>query len=91
MANVGVQSWFNGKNIFITGASGFLGVALLEKILRTLPNHGDIYLMLREKKGKAIQERIDEIKKNSVFEKLYETRSADQVYFTYICLNSIYN
>lgn len=75
----GLQNWFNDKNIFITGASGFLGVALLEKILRTIPNHGDIYLMLREKKGKAIDERIDDIKKNSVFEKLYETGKADEV------------
>lgn len=75
----GIKDWYKGKNIFITGASGFLGVIFLEKLLRTVPDHGDIYLLLREKKGKKAQERIEEIKKNSVFEKLFETISPDEV------------
>lgn len=30
--------YYANKNIFITGGTGFLGIALIEKILRTTPN-----------------------------------------------------
>lgn len=79
MSNTNVSEWYTGKNIFITGSTGFLGVCLLEKILRSIPNTGEIYLLLRPKSGKDIQERLEEIKKNSVFEKLRETKSMDEV------------
>lgn len=79
MASTSVRDWYKGKNVFVTGASGFLGIALLEKLLRTIPELGDVYLLLRPKKGKEIHERLDEIKKNLIFEKLYETRSQDEV------------
>lgn len=75
-----VRDWYRGKNVFITGASGFLGVCLLEKLVRTIPDIGTIYILLRPKKGKKIEERLEEIKKNSVFEKLYETKSAEEIF-----------
>lgn len=79
MASTTVQEWYARKNIFITGASGFLGICLLEKMLRTIPELGDVYLLLRPKKDKGVQDRLEEIKKNLVFEKLYESRSVDKV------------
>lgn len=79
MASTTVRDWYKGKNIFISGASGFLGVSLLEKLIRTVPDIGTIYILLRPKRGKKIEERLEEIKKNSVFEKLYETKSAEEV------------
>lgn len=30
--------FYKNKNIFITGGTGFLGIALIEKLLRTTPN-----------------------------------------------------
>lgn len=80
MASTTVRDWYSGKNIFITGASGFLGVSLLEKLIRTVPDIGYMYILLRPKKGKKIEERLEEIKKNSVFEKLYETKSAEEIF-----------
>lgn len=77
---LGVKGFYKDKNIFITGGSGFVGVCLLEKILRTIPDHGDINLLMRPKKGKEIQERLEEIKKNSVFETLLKDKSAEQVF-----------
>lgn len=84
MASVTVRDWYKGKNLFITGASGFLGVSLLEKLIRTIPDIGNIYILLRPKRGKKIEERLEEIKKNSVFEKLYETKSAEEVSARYM-------
>lgn len=30
--------FYKNKNIFITGGTGFLGIALIEKLLRTTPD-----------------------------------------------------
>ncbi|KAJ8916633.1 hypothetical protein NQ315_000278 [Exocentrus adspersus] len=80
MAATGLRSFYSGKNLFVTGASGFLGICLLEKILRTIPDHGDIYLLLRPKRGKDISERLEEIKKNQIFEVVLKEKSVEQVF-----------
>ncbi|GLV36882.1 uncharacterized protein CBL_02283 [Carabus blaptoides fortunei] len=79
MSESKVIEFFNGKNCFITGGTGFVGIALIEKILRSIPNVGTIYLLMRPKKGKEIQERLAEIKANSVFEKLKEQKSKEEL------------
>lgn len=73
-----VKEFFSKKNIFITGATGFVGVTLLEKILRSVPDVGTIYLLIREKKGKTIQERLDEIKTVSVFDRMKEEMTNEE-------------
>ncbi|XP_052869056.1 putative fatty acyl-CoA reductase CG8306 [Anopheles cruzii] len=72
-----VQNFYKNKYIFLTGGTGFLGVAIIEKILRSLPEIAGIYLLMRPKKGKAIQERLQDLTKNSVFEQLLQTQSPD--------------
>ncbi|XP_026465070.1 fatty acyl-CoA reductase 1-like [Ctenocephalides felis] len=57
---------FKNKRIFITGGTGFLGKVLIEKILRSCPDFKVMYLLLREKKGKPIEERLEEIFQNEV-------------------------
>nr|CAH7741178.1 unnamed protein product [Callosobruchus chinensis] len=79
-ANVRLREFYKGKNIFITGGSGFLGICLLEKILRCVPHHGTIYLLLRPKKGKDIAERLEEIRKNQIFETVLQERSVEEVF-----------
>ena len=67
-----VTDFYNGKTIFLTGGSGFLGVSLIEKLLRSFSDLKNIYVLLRPKKGKQIEERLEELKKNSVFDRLKE-------------------
>ncbi|KAL7145674.1 hypothetical protein ABFS83_07G102500 [Erythranthe nasuta] len=43
---VGIVKFFRGKNIFITGGTGLLGKALVEKILRSTPV-GKIYVLVK--------------------------------------------
>ncbi|KAL2715979.1 putative fatty acyl-CoA reductase CG8306 [Vespula squamosa] len=67
-----VNDFYNGKNIFLTGGTGFLGICLVEKLLRSCPDLKNIYLLIRPKKGKQINERLEELTQNSVFDRLKE-------------------
>ncbi|XP_050685690.1 putative fatty acyl-CoA reductase CG8306 [Leptidea sinapis] len=72
-----VRAFYSGKNIFITGGTGFVGLCLIEKILRCIPDAGKIYLLMREKKGKQIAERLKEFPEHPVFQKLLESKTTD--------------
>lgn len=72
-----IAEFYKNKNIFITGGTGFVGIALIEKILRSCPDVGKVYLLMRPKKGKEIQERLEDITKSSVFSVLLQQTSAD--------------
>jgi len=61
-----VKTFYTNKNIFLTGGSGFVGVSYTEKVLRSMPDVGNIYILLRPRKGQGIQERLDTMKNNSV-------------------------
>lgn len=61
-----VRAFYKGKNFFITGGTGFVGLCLIEKILRCIPDSGKLYLLMRPKKGKDISERLQEFPKNPV-------------------------
>jgi alcohol-forming fatty acyl-CoA reductase len=50
---------YSGKNILLTGGTGFLGTALVEKILRSLPDLGHLYLVVRPSRGKSAAERFE--------------------------------
>lgn len=50
-----------GRNIIITGGTGFMGKVLFEKFLRCMPDIGHIYMLIRPKKGKDPKQRLDEI------------------------------
>ena len=56
-----IAQFYHGKTIFITGATGFLGKVLIEKLLRSCPHLEKIYLLIRTKKNCSPQQRIHEI------------------------------
>jgi fatty acyl-CoA reductase len=66
-----IPEFYENRDILITGASGFMGLLLVEKLLRSCPKVNKVYLLIRTKKGRTIQERIGDIKKLQVsyFEK----------------------
>jgi alcohol-forming fatty acyl-CoA reductase len=49
---------YTDKSILLTGGTGFLGTALVEKILRSLPDLGRLYLLVRPSRGKGASERF---------------------------------
>ncbi|KAJ9578555.1 hypothetical protein L9F63_005284, partial [Diploptera punctata] len=60
-----------GQVILITGATGFLGKVLLEKILR-ICDIDTVYLLIRNKKGKEPRQRVEEIYNSPLFFKVKE-------------------
>lgn len=56
-----IQKFYKDSTIFITGATGYLGKLILEKLLRSCPDLNHIYILLREKKGKDREKRFQEI------------------------------
>ncbi|KAH7554239.1 hypothetical protein JRO89_XS12G0140500 [Xanthoceras sorbifolium] len=55
---IGIVNFLRGKGFFITGATGFLAKVLIEKILRTEPDVGKIYLLIKAKNKEAAMERL---------------------------------
>ncbi|XP_022121959.2 putative fatty acyl-CoA reductase CG5065 [Pieris rapae] len=65
-----VREFYRDKSILITGATGFVGKVLVEKLLRDCPDLKVIYILLRQKKGVPGEERLKELCSNKVFELL---------------------
>src|SRR3954447_4634236 len=66
----GIARALAGKRIAITGTTGFLGTALLERLLRTVPD-ADIVLLLRAGRRSTVQQRAArEIFRNDAFDRL---------------------
>lgn len=63
-----IRKFYEGTELFITGGSGFIGKALIEKLLRSCPRIETIYVLMREKKDKTFAQRIQEITDSSVEE-----------------------
>jgi HAD superfamily hydrolase (TIGR01490 family) len=50
---------YRGKVILLTGGTGFLGTALVEKILRSLPDLERLYLLIRASREKGAAARFE--------------------------------
>lgn len=62
-----IPLFFTGRSIFITGATGFMGKVLVEKLLRSCPDLKSIYVLLRSKKNVDPIGRLNELIKSKVF------------------------
>ncbi|XP_020501160.1 fatty acyl-CoA reductase 1 isoform X1 [Labrus bergylta] len=69
---VTIPEYYAGKNVLITGATGFMGKVLLEKLLRSCPGVKSVYVMVRSKAGQSPQTRITEMINCKLFEKVQE-------------------
>lgn len=52
-----VADFYRDRSIFITGATGFMGKVLVEKLLRDCGDLDKLYLLVRTKKGVEPKQR----------------------------------
>lgn len=55
-----VPEWFKNRHILVTGATGFMGKVLVEKLLRSCPDIASIYILVRPKRGKDPSQRLED-------------------------------
>ncbi|XP_061466460.1 fatty acyl-CoA reductase 1 isoform X2 [Rhineura floridana] len=67
---VSIPEYYEGKNVLLTGATGFMGKVLLEKLLRSCPKVKTVYVLVRHKAGKTSQERVEEMISCKLFDRL---------------------
>ncbi|XP_011057889.1 PREDICTED: fatty acyl-CoA reductase 1-like [Acromyrmex echinatior] len=67
-----IPAFYAGQSIFLTGARGFLGKMLIEKILRSCPDVREIFLLIRSKKELTVKERLEKSLKLPLYDKLRE-------------------
>ncbi|KYQ54967.1 Fatty acyl-CoA reductase 1, partial [Trachymyrmex zeteki] len=72
-----IPAFYNGQSILLTGATGFLGKAFIEKILRSCPGVREIFLLMRPRRGSNINERLEKILNLSLYEKLRKERPSN--------------
>jgi fatty acyl-CoA reductase len=69
---------YRGRSILLTGGTGFLGTALVEKILRSLPELGRLYLLIRASRDRSAAARFEkDVLGSAAFRKLREERGED--------------
>ena len=65
---------YRGQRILLTGASGLLGQAVLEKLLRALPDVDQVFLLMRARSRISAEERVPEILNSQLFRRLRRER-----------------
>ncbi|XP_037041771.1 fatty acyl-CoA reductase wat [Bradysia coprophila] len=68
-----IQQFYKDKSVFLTGATGFLGKVVMEKLLRCC-DINTLYILIRSKKGKNVETRCDEIFDDAVFDQLKQEK-----------------
>ncbi len=77
-ARESLRDALSGRHILITGATGFLGTALLERILSELPDTR-VTVLVRGRYGSPPQSRIEEVLSSNAFRPLRARIGADGI------------
>ena len=67
-----------GKRIAITGSTGFLGTALVERLIRSVPTCRLVLLVRPGKRSTPAERARREIFRNDAFDRLLEDRGKEQ-------------
>ncbi|XP_076039102.1 putative fatty acyl-CoA reductase CG5065 isoform X2 [Oratosquilla oratoria] len=69
-----VSDFYRDRCILITGATGFMGKVLVEKLLRSCPGIATLYLLMRPKGNLDVRARLEELLNSKLFDNLRATQ-----------------
>ncbi|GJP51989.1 hypothetical protein CLOM_g11113 [Closterium sp. NIES-68] len=64
---LGIVEFLRGKHVLVTGATGFLAKALVEKILREQPDVGRLYLFIQPRADQPAEQRLAQLVGSPIF------------------------
>lgn len=65
-----IRDAYRDGTVLVTGGTGFVGKALVEKLLRTCTEVRCVVVMIRAKRGLSSEQRLEKLKASSVFDRL---------------------
>ncbi|RWS24446.1 putative fatty acyl-CoA reductase-like protein [Leptotrombidium deliense] len=68
--NDSIAGLFENRSVLITGATGFLGKVLVEKLLRDCRSIKKIFVLLRSKSGHKSDRRLQEVLGSIIFDRI---------------------
>lgn len=68
------SEFYARKTVFITGASGFMGKVLLEKLLWACPDIQQVIILVRPKRNKTAQQRVEDFAKLPCFSRIMKEK-----------------
>ncbi|XP_049886283.1 putative fatty acyl-CoA reductase CG5065 [Pectinophora gossypiella] len=71
---VSVREFYKGRSVLVTGGTGFMGKVLIEKLLYSIPDIGNIYILMRPKRGKSVSQRLEDMQRLPLFDRLKNER-----------------
>uniref|UniRef100_A0A1L8D6A3 Fatty acyl-CoA reductase n=1 Tax=Plutella xylostella TaxID=51655 RepID=A0A1L8D6A3_PLUXY len=72
-----ISEFFAGKSVFVTGGTGFLGKVLIEKLLYSCSSIDKIYVLIRKKRGRNPDVRMQSFYENVIFSRIRNERPSD--------------
>ena len=81
-----IQNFYKEGCVLVTGATGFVGKALVEKLLRSCPEINTIFILIRPKRGLDVNTRFKELLKNPVSRHRYRFIVDPTNKQSYVCL-----
>ena len=67
-----ISEFYDGKSVLVTGSTGFLGKVIVEKLLRSCEGIENVYLLVRPKKNKTADDRLNSFIKSPAFDLIKE-------------------
>jgi len=63
-----IQQFYAGKSVFVTGVTGFLGKVVAERLLRTVPDIGNVYCLVRPQRSADVAQRLSRVAAANLFD-----------------------
>ncbi|CAG7726863.1 unnamed protein product, partial [Allacma fusca] len=77
---ISLSQFYANKTVFITGATGFVGKCIVEKLLRGCPEIERIYVLIRAKKSQSAEERLQVILQEKLFDKIRQCPNTEGLF-----------